>query len=66
MNKPEINQKVQQKVCLRAYGDEIERLRKDLQAARDKNGVFLDEDNYQCVTKIVCFHKYILIFFLGQ
>lgn len=47
MNKPEINQKVQQKVCLRAYGDEIERLRKDLQAARDKNGVFLDEDNYQ-------------------
>ncbi|CAD5116546.1 DgyrCDS5425 [Dimorphilus gyrociliatus] len=49
MNKPEINQKVQQKVCLRAYGDEIERLRKDLQAARDKNGVFIEEENYQAM-----------------
>lgn len=29
------------------YTEEMERLRKDLQAARDKNGIFLAEDHYK-------------------
>jgi kinesin family protein 11 len=32
---------------MKEYGEEIERLRRDLQAARDKNGIFMDEDNYK-------------------
>lgn len=28
------------------YNEEIERLRRDLQAAREKNGIFLAEENY--------------------
>ena len=31
---------------LQEYTEEIERMRKDLQAARDKNGVYLAEENY--------------------
>jgi len=31
---------------LQEYTEEIERMRKDLQAARDKNGIFLAEENY--------------------
>ena len=29
------------------YNEEIERLRKDLQAARDKNGVYIAQENYE-------------------
>ena len=32
---------------MKEYGEEIERLRRDLQAARDKNGIYLDADNYK-------------------
>lgn len=45
-NKPEVNQKLSKKALLREYSDEVERLRRDLQAARDKNGVYLDAGNY--------------------
>lgn len=31
------------------YTEEIERLRKDLQASRDKNGIFLAEENFKSV-----------------
>lgn len=33
-------------VLFQEYNEEIERLRRDLQAAREKNGIFLAEDNY--------------------
>ena len=46
-NKPEVNQKMSKKAVLKEYTEEIERLRKDLLASREKNGVFLDHDNYQ-------------------
>lgn len=37
------------------YTEEIERMRRDLQAAREKNGIFLAEENYkyeQCLVEI--------------
>lgn len=37
-NKPEVNQKMTKRAILRQYAEEIDRLKKDLQAARDKNG----------------------------
>ena len=48
-NKPEINQKLTKKNLIKEYNEEIERLRKDLQASRDKNGIFINEDNYRYV-----------------
>ena len=46
-NKPEINQRMSKKAVLKEYTEEIERLRKDLMASREKNGVFLEHSNYQ-------------------
>ncbi|XP_012145367.1 kinesin-like protein Klp61F isoform X2 [Megachile rotundata] len=46
-NRPEINQKLSKKEFLKQYTVEIERLRKDLEAAREKNGVYLANENYQ-------------------
>lgn len=47
MNKPEVNQKLTKRTLIKEYTEEIERLKKDLAAARDKNGVYLSSDNYQ-------------------
>jgi len=46
-NKPEVNQKLTKKAMLREYTEEIERLRKDLNAAREKNGIYVDKENYE-------------------
>lgn len=45
-NKPEINQKLTKKTVLKEYTEEIDRLKRDLMAARDKNGVYLAEETY--------------------
>ncbi|XP_024887827.1 kinesin-like protein Klp61F [Temnothorax curvispinosus] len=45
-NRPEINQKLSKKALLKEYTEEIERLRRDLVAARERNGVYLAHDNY--------------------
>lgn len=37
-NKPEVNQKMTKKAILKEYAEEIDRLKRDLQASRDKNG----------------------------
>jgi len=34
-------------LCSQEYTEEIERMRRDLQAARDKNGIFIAEENYK-------------------
>ena len=47
MNKPEVKQKLSKATKMREYTEEIERLRKDLIASREKNGVFLAQENYQ-------------------
>ncbi|EJD76732.1 kinesin motor domain-containing protein [Loa loa] len=46
-NQPEINQKLTHRALLRAYNDEMNRLMRDLQAARDKTGFFVDRQNYE-------------------
>ncbi|KAG9286765.1 hypothetical protein G9A89_012315 [Geosiphon pyriformis] len=48
-NKPEINQKLAKMVLLKEYVDQIERLKADLQATRDKNGVYLTPESYRDV-----------------
>lgn len=45
-NKPEVNQKLTKKTVLKEYTEEIDRLKRDLMAARDKNGVYLAEETY--------------------
>ncbi|KAH7727976.1 Kinesin motor domain containing protein [Aphelenchoides avenae] len=45
-NNPEVNQRVTRKALLREYNEEIERLRRDLLAARTGNGIYLDKENY--------------------
>ena len=45
-NRPEINQKLTKKEFLNQYTYEIERLRKDLLATRERNGVYLADENY--------------------
>ncbi|XP_063849661.1 kinesin-like protein KIF11 isoform X2 [Scylla paramamosain] len=46
-NKPEVNQKLHKKELIQEYSQEIERLRRDLLAMREKNGVYLANENYQ-------------------
>lgn len=45
-NRPEINQKLSKKALLKEYTEEIERLRRDLAATRERNGVYLAQDNF--------------------
>lgn len=45
-NKPEINQRLTKKVILKEYTEEIDRLKRDLVAAREKNGIYLATDTY--------------------
>ncbi|KAL3989461.1 Kinesin motor domain family protein [Acanthocheilonema viteae] len=46
-NQPEINQKLTHRALLKAYNEEMNRLMRDLQAARDKTGFFVDRQNYE-------------------
>lgn len=46
-NKPEINARLTKKVVLKEYTEEIDRLKRDLIAAREKNGIYLPTENYQ-------------------
>lgn len=46
-NKPEINQRLTKKIMLREYTEEIDKLKRDLMAAREKNGVYLPSDTYE-------------------
>ncbi|OXU30307.1 hypothetical protein TSAR_015423 [Trichomalopsis sarcophagae] len=45
-NRPEINQKLSKKALLKEYTEEIERLRRDLLATRERNGVYLAQESY--------------------
>ncbi|CAI5441959.1 unnamed protein product [Caenorhabditis angaria] len=46
-NKPICNTKVSKKTILKEYSDEIEKLRRDLRAAREKNGVIISEESHE-------------------
>ncbi|XP_063818119.1 kinesin-like protein KIF11 isoform X2 [Pseudophryne corroboree] len=55
MNKPEVNQKLTKRALIKEYTEDIERLKRDLAAAREKNGVYLSSENYeQMQGKILC------------
>ncbi|XP_078079647.1 kinesin-like protein KIF11 isoform X1 [Mustelus asterias] len=47
MNKPEVNQKLTKRALIKEYTEEIERLKRDLAAAREKNGVYMSSENYE-------------------
>lgn len=46
-NKPEINQKLVKKAVIKEFNEEIDRLKRELWAAREKNGVHLPLEIYQ-------------------
>ncbi|XP_004583416.2 kinesin-like protein KIF11 [Ochotona princeps] len=50
LNKPEVNQKLTKKALIKEYTEEIERLKRDLAAAREKNGVYLSEENFRAMS----------------
>jgi kinesin family protein 11 len=45
-NKPEINQKLVRKALIKEYNEEIDRLKKELTASRDKNGIYMPPEMY--------------------
>lgn len=44
-----MNQKLTKKALIKEYTEEIDKLRRDLQAAREKNGFFIAEENYNAM-----------------
>ena len=49
-NKPELNQRMTRNSLLKEYVAEIERLKADLLAAREKNGIFFSEETWNQMT----------------
>ena len=45
-NKPKINQRLTKKAVLKEYTEKIDKLRRDLEAVREKNDVFLATEEY--------------------
>ncbi|KAK1905957.1 Kinesin-like protein KIF11 [Dissostichus eleginoides] len=57
MNKPEVNQKLTKRTLIKEYTEEIERLKRDLTATRDKNGVYLSSENYESMLTRINSHE---------
>ncbi|KAM9847730.1 kinesin-like protein KIF11 [Aulostomus maculatus] len=57
MNKPEVNQKLTKRTLIKEYTEEIERLKRDLAATRDKNGVYLSSENYTSMMGQITSHE---------
>ncbi|XP_034754345.1 kinesin-like protein KIF11 [Etheostoma cragini] len=57
MNKPEVNQKLTKRTLIKEYTEEIERLKRDLAATRDKNGVYLSAENYETMLGQITSHE---------
>lgn len=51
-NKPQVNQAINKKTLLKEYTAEIEKLKGELIATRQRNGVYLTQDNYEEITTI--------------
>lgn len=49
-NKPEVNQRMSRNALLKEYVGEIERLKADVLAAREKNGIFFSEETWNQMT----------------
>ncbi|XP_072292612.1 kinesin-like protein KIF11 [Eucyclogobius newberryi] len=57
MNKPEVNQKLTKRTLIKEYTEEIEKLKRDLAASRDKNGVYLSAENYESMVGQINTHE---------
>ncbi|KAK7901255.1 hypothetical protein WMY93_018024 [Mugilogobius chulae] len=57
MNKPEVNQKLTKRTLIKEYTEEIERLKRDLAATRDKHGVYLSAENYENMVGQINIHE---------
>ena len=49
-NKPQINQMISKKTLLKEFTAEIEKLKSELIATRQRNGVYLSNENYEEIT----------------
>lgn len=49
-NRPEVNQKISKTLMIKDQASEIEKLKIDLMAAREKNGVYIPTDRYEAVS----------------
>lgn len=56
-NRPEINQKFSKRALLQEYTEEIEKLKKDLVATRERNGIYLAPDRYNEITSLIHFQS---------
>lgn len=63
-NNPEINQKITRRGLLREYNEEIDRLRRDLLAAREKHGIYLEKENYEYAFGMQIFYALMHLFLL--
>ncbi|OWK14550.1 hypothetical protein Celaphus_00001687, partial [Cervus elaphus hippelaphus] len=50
LDKPEVNQKLTKKALIKEYTEEIERLKQDLAATHEKNGVYITEENFRAMS----------------
>ena len=51
-NKPQVNQAINKKTLLKEYTAEIEKLKSELIATRQRNGVYLAQENYDEITTV--------------
>ncbi|KAI4653723.1 hypothetical protein J4E93_001490 [Alternaria ventricosa] len=51
-NKPQMNQAINKKTLLKEYTAEIEKLKSELIATRQRNGVYLTQENYEEITTV--------------
>uniref|UniRef100_A0AAY4ER93 Kinesin-like protein n=1 Tax=Denticeps clupeoides TaxID=299321 RepID=A0AAY4ER93_9TELE len=66
MNKPEVNQKLTKRTLIKEYTEEIERLKRDLAAARDKNGVYLTSERYEDMNNKLIYHEEQILEYTGR
>lgn len=45
-NTPQVNQSMSKDICINAYVEEIERIKQELKASRQKEGVYITQDQY--------------------
>lgn len=45
-NRPEVNQRLTKRTVMKEFTEEIDRLKRDLMAARNKDGIYLTEESY--------------------
>lgn len=56
-NRPEVNEKFSKKALLQEYTEEIEKLRKDLLASRERNGTYLTPASYNEMQSLIEFQN---------